>query len=205
MEKLERLKNRDYYLLIDKSGSMCETDTANGQTRFQYAEESTIALSKAVSAYDPDGITVIPFAGSFKVYDNVTEAKVKDVFLENSPMGGTVLAPPLKKVFDTHNAKKKSSSLPTNGSICVVITDGQPKDEDEVASTIINFTKTLENGDDEFGLLFLQVGKDSHAKKYLEKLDDNLTGAKFDIVDAKTMDDMENLGVIDAIVGSLDD
>ncbi len=199
------LENRDYVVLIDKSGSMVGTDTPTGQTRFKYAEESTIALAKKLETLDPDGITLIPFAGQFKVYDNVTAAQVANVFHENEPMGGTVLAAPLKRVFSDFLALKSSGRMKENGMICVVVTDGEPQDGPEVAAAIVDFTKKLDNGDDEFGLLFFQVGKDHQATKYLQMLDDNLKGAKFDIVDTKTFDEIENIGVLAALEASLDD
>jgi len=40
-------------------------------------------------------------------------------------------------------------------------------------------------------VLFVQVGYDAAASAYLRELDDNLKGAKFDIVDTKTMDEAE--------------
>lgn len=201
----EKLKNRDFFVLVDKSGSMSDSDTPSGQTRYKYAEESTIALAKKLEEFDPDGITVIPFSSTFKVYDNQTAGKVKDVFAENDPMGGTVLTGPLKHCFDAYLKEKKAGTAKANGAMVVVITDGQPQDEGEVGKSIIEFTKKLDSGDDEFGILFLQVGKDPGAKKFLEKLDDNLNGAKFDIVDAKTMDDLENLGLTEALMGALND
>lgn len=201
----DRLKDRDFYVLIDKSGSMSAADTPTGQTRFKYAEESTYALAKKLEEFDPDGIMVIPFAGTFKPYDNVTASKVSDIFAENEPMGGTSLSGPLKHCFDDFLSKKKSGNLKANGALVVVVTDGQPQDENEVCKVIVDLTKKLDNGDDEIGILFLQVGKDQEAKKFLTKLDDNLTGAKFDIVDAKTMDELENIGLVEALIAALDD
>jgi uncharacterized protein YegL len=202
---MDVLSNRDYTILIDKSGSMQETDTVSGQTRFKYAEESTIALARKLESFDPDGLTLMPFSGSFKVYDNVTAANVAGVFKENEPMGGTMLAAPLKEVFKRFGEAKKNGTLKSNGQICIVVTDGEPSDQAEVASTIVDFTKTLENGDGEFGLLFLQVGKDATATRWLKMLDDNLKGAKFDIVDVKTFDELEQIGITEALIASLND
>lgn len=83
MGNLDQLKNRDYVLVLDKSGSMETKDTPTGQSRWDYAKESTMAVATKIAEYDPDGITVIPFAGSFKVYDNVTPATVQNIFSEN--------------------------------------------------------------------------------------------------------------------------
>lgn len=201
------LENRDYVLVLDKSGSMMTSDTPSGQSRWQYAKESTIAIANKVADFDKDGITVIPFAGSFKVYEGVTPSKVEDIFKENEPMGGTVLAPVLKKVFESYTERKKQNKTQANGELLIVVTDGQPQDENEVAKEIIKFTKTLDNGDGEYGIAFIQVGKDPDAAKFLTKLDDDLEkqGAKFDIVDTKTMSDLENIGLTEALMAALND
>lgn len=203
---LERLKNRDYVLVIDKSGSMEERDCAGGKSRWVYAQESTMAIARRVNEWDPDGITVIPFAGSFKVYDNTTPDKVKDIFNENSPMGGTTLSPVLEQVFTTHFNQKQKGTLKANGTLCLVVTDGQPSDEQAVARSIVNFTKKLDSRE-EFGLSFIQVGKDSSASAYLKRLDDHLTaeGAKYDIVDTKTIEEVESIGLEETLVAALTD
>jgi len=59
--QIERLKNRDYYVVIDKSGSMEESDTPSGQTRWEYCQESTQAIARKLNEFDPDGITVVTF------------------------------------------------------------------------------------------------------------------------------------------------
>lgn len=203
----ENLQNRDYVLVIDKSGSMGATDTPTGQTRFKYVEESTVAIASVLEKYDPDGITVIPFAGNYKVYDNTTAAKVADVFKENEPMGGTMLAAPLKQIFDNYTAQKKAGTTKANGTIVLVVTDGQPSDGKEAAKAISDFTKTLDNGDGEFGITFVQVGHDAEATKFLKSLDDDLVsaGAKFDIVDTKTIDEVEALGLTETLLAALND
>lgn len=204
---MEQLKNRDYYIVLDKSGSMEEKDTPSGQSRWKYAEESVIAIANKLSEFDPDGITVVPFAGTFKPYENVTPNVVSQIFKEHSPMGSTVLAGPLEWCFNDYLTKKKKGQAKANGAIVVVLTDGQPQDEQAVARSIVQFSKKLDNGDGEFGISFLQVGKDTEAKHYLQRLDDGLEkeGAKFDIVDTKTMEELENIGLLEAVMASLTD
>lgn len=203
----EALKNRDFVLVLDKSGSMGDRDCPGGKSRWESAQESTEAIANKVSTYDPDGITVIPFAGTFKAYENTTPAKVKDIFTENEPMGGTILGPVLKSVFSNYLSRKKAGTVKANGEILVVVTDGAPQDEAEVAKEIVSFTKSLENGDGEYGIQFIQVGKDGGAAQFLRRLDDDLVkqGAKFDIVDTKTMDELENVGLTEALLASLND
>lgn len=202
-----QLANRDYTLILDKSGSMAETDCPGGKSRWQYMQESTIAVANECAKHDPDGITVIPFAGSFKEYQNTTPSTVGQIFKENSPMGGTHLAPVLRSVFENYKKNKAAKATKPNGELVLVVTDGRPVDEAEVAKEIVAFTKTLENGDGEFGISFIQVGKDSDASAFLKKLDNDLTaqGAKWDIVDTKTMDELESVGLTEALIAALND
>jgi Mg-chelatase subunit ChlD len=205
---MESLGNRDYVLVIDKSGSMSDSDTPTGQTRWEYAQESTVAIAREVcSKYDKDGITLIPFAGSFKVHENVTESKVKDAFKEHSPMGGTILAPVLKNAFDSYLKRKAAGQTKPNGEMLIVVTDGQPQDEAEVAKTIVQFGNKLDNADEEYGIQFIQIGKDAQASKFLKKLDDDLVsqGAKYDIVDTKTMEEVESIGLTETLIAALND
>ena len=204
---MENLGNRDYTLVLDKSGSMNETDTPSGQTRWAYAQESTKAIALEVEKYDADGMTIIPFAGSFKRYENQTASKLNDIWKETQPMGGTTLAPVLENIFADYLKRKKAGTTKANGEMVLVITDGQPSDEAAVSKSIVNFTKQLENGDGEFGISFIQVGKDAQASAFLKKLDDDLEaqGAKFDIVDTKTMDEVEQIGLTETLIAALND
>lgn len=201
------LANRDYVLVLDKSGSMAEKDCPGGKSRWESAKESTLAIANKVAEYDPDGITVIPFAGSHKIYENTTPAKVKDIFNENEPMGGTTLGPVLKAVFTSYQSRKKAGTTKPNGEILIVVTDGQPTDEAQVAREIVAFGNTLDNADAEYGIQFLQVGKDQAAATFLKKLDDDLVkqGAKHDIVDTKTMEELETIGLTEALLAALND
>jgi hypothetical protein len=67
--------NRDYTLILDKSGSMSVADQG-GKSRWCYAQESTLALARKCDQLDPDGITLYTFSGRFKRYDNVTASQV---------------------------------------------------------------------------------------------------------------------------------
>lgn len=202
-----KLQNRDYTIILDKSGSMTASDTPNGKSRWAYAQESTQAIASTVNQYDPDGLTIIPFSSNFKVYENQTPEKIGEIWKEQSPMGSTVLAPVLKQVFSNYLKRKAAGQAKPNGEMLLVVTDGQPEDEQQVAKEIIAFTKQLENGDDEFGISFIQVGRDAGATAFLKRLDDDLEkqGAKFDIVDTKTIDEVESIGLTETLMAALND
>lgn len=132
---------------------------------------------------------------------------MNDIFRENSPMGSTILTPVLEDIFTDYRKRKAAGTTQPNGQIVMIVTDGCPEDEAKVAKSIVNFTKTLDNGDDEFGISFMQIGKDTHATEFLRRLDDNLEkeGAKFDIVDCKTIDEVERVGLMECLTAALTD
>jgi von Willebrand factor type A domain len=203
---LARLHNRDYYILVDKSGSMETADTPSGKSRWDYCKEESLLIAKKLTEFDPDGCTFVPFSGKPKVYPNTTPDRLEKIFNENWPSGGTDLAAALQTCYDDYSEQRKAKTQKANGIMIVVITDGVPDDEDAVAKGIVKFSKTLDH-DDECGISFLQVGKDAHATAYLKRLDDHLEkeGAKFDIVNAKTIDDLENVSLVDAMIAALDE
>jgi hypothetical protein len=86
------LENRDYTLIIDKSGSMSIKDQSGGPSRWQIMQESTLALASKCEEFDPDGITVYLFSGKFKRYENVTAEKVGTIFFDTPlPKGERIL------------------------------------------------------------------------------------------------------------------
>lgn len=204
----EQLKKYDFILLLDKSGSMTEKDCPGGQSRWEAAQESTIAFARKCMEYDDNGITVIPFAGSFKEYRDVTDgdAKVKQIFAENEPNGSTNTALALQHVLDGYFADKATKGDAAKPIIVVCITDGLPTDEPALVRCIVDAANKI-TADEEIGITFIQVGKDAHASAFLKRLDDNLTaeGAKFDIVDTKTMDELENMTLTEALMEALTD
>lgn len=204
---MSKLANRDGVLLVDRSGSMSESDTLSGQTRWKEAAETAVAFARELGKHDEDGIDLHTFNHAMTSYPSTTAEKVKAVFEEKGPNGSTMLAQPLKTIFANYLAKKAKGEAKANGELLVVITDGQPGDENDVAKAIVDFTHKLDNGDDEYGILFLQIGKDAQASKFLKKLDDDLQsmGAKFDIVDTKTMEELDGISMEAALMAALDD
>jgi len=200
------LDNRDYTLIIDKSGSMATPDQKSGRTRWIAAEESTFALASKCEQFDPDGITVYTFSGKFKRYENVTSNKVTQVFRENDPSGTTDLAAVLKHATDNYFQRKSAGETKPNGEIILVITDGEPDDRKAVMKVIIETSRRMDR-DEELGISFIQVGTDPHATRFLKVLDDEMqsAGAKFDICDTITMDDMEDYSLSEVLLNAIID
>ncbi|MFM6489510.1 MAG: VWA domain-containing protein, partial [Dolichospermum sp.] len=126
------MSDRDYTLIIDKSGSMSTPDQVGGRTRWEIAQESTIALARKCEQFDPDGITVYVFSGKFKRYDDVTTAKVSQIFKENDPAGTTNLAGVLQDALNNYFQRKAAGQTKPNGETILVITDGEPDDRKAV-------------------------------------------------------------------------
>ena len=200
------LENRDYTLIIDKSGSMATPDQKGGRSRWVAAQESTIALASKCEQFDPDGITIYLFSGKFKRYDDVTTAKVSQIFQENDPAGTTNLAGVLQDALNNYFQRKAAGNTKPNGETILVITDGEPDDRKAVFEVIIQATRQMEK-DEELAISMIQVGADAQATKFLKALDDQLqsVGAKFDICDTITLDDLEDMSLTDVLMNAITD
>lgn len=198
--------NRDYTLIIDKSGSLTTDDDGIGKTRWEIAQESTIALAKKCDEIDPDGITIYLYSGRFRRYDNVTVDKIKEIYAVNEPMGKSNLKSVLQDALDNYFQRKAEGTAKENGETMLVITDGIPDEPKEIIKLIIDASQKIDR-DEELGISFIQVGKDKKATEYFQALDDLLegAGAKFDIVDTISMEKMQTMSLTDVLLNALID
>jgi len=200
------VQDRDYTLIVDKSGSMSTPDQTGGKSRWEIAQESTLALARKCEQLDPDGITVYVFSGRFKRYDDVTSSKVAQVFQENDPVGTTNLAIVLQDAIKNYFQRKAAGKTKPQGETILVVTDGEPDDRRAVFEVIINATQQMER-DEELAISFIQVGSDPQATKFLKAIDDQLqgVGAKFDICDTVTLDDLEDMSLSEVLLNAIHD
>lgn len=200
------MQDRDYTLIIDKSGSMSTPDQVGGRSRWEAAQESTLALARKCEQFDPDGITVYLFSSRFKRYDNVTSTKVEQIFQENDPAGTTNLAGVLEDAVKQYFQRKGSGQTKAGGETILVVTDGEPDDRKAVMRTIIEASRQLDR-DEELAISIIQVGSDATATRFLKALDDDLqgAGAKFDICDTVTMDDMADMTLAEVLLNAIND
>ncbi len=198
------LANRDYTLIIDKSGSMAQKDQVGGRSRWAAAREGSQALAAKCEELDADGITLYVFGSRFRRYDNITADRVAKVFEENEPCGGTDLAGVLTHAFDSYFARKaKGRARPET---IVVLTDGEPDDQRAVIKAVLAASRRIER-DEELAVSFVQVGRDADARRFLKLLDDELVsaGAPFDICDTVTLDEAEEMGLTDVLLSAIHD
>lgn len=165
---------RDYVLVIDRSGSM-----SSGR-RWQEACRAVKTLAPYVCKFDPDGITVILFSSGVDKFENIKSAdEVEKLFHRHQPSGSTNLALALHDAFTDHfNGSRGATTI-------LVVTDGCPDSQSAVERVIRRAANSVES-QEELSVSFVQIGDDSGAAAYLEHLDDTLDNVKFDIVDTVT-------------------
>lgn len=181
---IARLSEYDFVVAIDTSGSMAEPNKAGSSTtRWEAVQEAAMTLIRDVQQIDQDGLGLVLFGRQVESFDGVTADKARDVFASHSPRGSTPLAEALDACFALAGKSDKKDMI-------IVFTDGVPDDREAAAKRIIQQANSQAN-DDDCTVLFVQVGDDAAATAYLQSLDDDLTGAKFDIVDAKTIKEVD--------------
>ncbi|MBD3762605.1 VWA domain-containing protein [Rhizorhabdus sp.] len=187
----------DFVIGLDASGSMASPSTRYpGKTRWQEAQETIFGLASILGQYDSDGIDIVVFGGSVEVFEGVTADKVSDIFAKRSPRGSTPLAQAIHEIDRLNGDGKKAVAL--------IFTDGEPDDRAAAEAAIVAASNKLEK-DEDFTILFVQIGDDAGAAKFLAHLDDGLTSAKFDIVDTISAAEADKMEPIDLIVKAIND
>lgn len=153
------LTEYDFIVAIDASGSMSEADMPGGRSRWDYMQESLTSFARDLGKIDSDGIDVVLFGGTVSSFTGVTAEKCKEIFATRSPRGSTPLAEALTEALKLAGKSAKKDFI-------VVFTDGVPDDGAKVAQTILD-QANKQKTDDELSLLFVQVGRDASATKYL--------------------------------------
>lgn len=193
------LTEYDTIVCVDRSGSMA--GPAKGfASRWDQAKEITYGLAGLAQQVDDDGITLIPFGGKFdatEIKDGVKMDAVANLFGKQSPGGSTPMAQALSSAFE----KKFTGS---KKAVIFVITDGEPDNKDAVAAAIKAATSKIPDAT-HIRLLFLQVGDDKAAAAYLDSLDNDLKGAKFDIVNTIGFADANGLSPDDLYSRAISD
>lgn len=193
----ETASEYDFVIGLDASGSMAAPSSRDpGKTRWQEAQESIFGLASILGQYDTDGIDIVVFGGSVEVFEGVTADKVATIFQTRSPRGSTPLAEAIDRIDALNGDGKKA--------VAIIFTDGEPDDQAAAEASILRAAAKLEK-DEDFTILFVQIGNDTGAAKFLAHLDDGLTGAKFDIVDTISAAEADLMEPIDLINKAIND
>lgn len=189
------LTEHDFIVVVDASGSMETEDMSGGRSRWAAMQESVVQMVRDVTKLDADGIGLVVFSGtSVDSFDNVDVNKLTEVFSTRKPRSSTPLAEALTAALKLAGKSDKKDFI-------IVFTDGVP-DNEAAAAKVIREAANKQETDDALTILFVQVGYDAGAAKYLEKLDDQLTGCKFDIVDTKTMAQAEKFDSVAELIAA---
>jgi uncharacterized protein with von Willebrand factor type A (vWA) domain len=195
MSNLELNQGDDFIFLIDVSGSMAMKDTPTGQSRYEFAKEKAIAFCNIADKYDTDGISIYRFGHAITQFKDITSDRIDAVFAGGSNEMSTDTAGAVRAAYAEHKAAKNEQTF------VIVVTDGTPADAKAVKQVIIEITHDVKD-EKEFRITFLQVGQDAAAAAFLASLDDDLKGAKYDIVDTKRLEDVDFMA---AVAGALND
>lgn len=198
-QQIATLSEYDFIVVIDASGSMGTEDIKGGRSRWAHMQETAEAFCRDLAKIDDDGLGLVVFSGTnVDSFDGVDVAKISEVFKQRSPRGSTPLAEALTAALKLAGKSDKKDFI-------IVFTDGTPDDKDAAAKVIRDASKKQET-DDALTILFVQVGYDADASRYLKMLDDDLKGCKFDIVDAKTIEEAEKFAsTVDLVIEAIND
>lgn len=198
-----KLAAYDIELAIDRSGSMVEPSGIGTLTRWEASREAAKSIAAEAIKHDEDGLTIVLFGGDkIDVYPNVKDAAAIDkIFTERKPGGTTPTGVMLEQRLGRYISEKKAGNNP-KPIILACITDGTPDSRADVKNAIVNASNSLDK-DEEIGITFLQVGNDTAAESFLKELDDDLKGAKFDIVNTEKLNSVED--VVTCLENALND
>lgn len=186
-----QLHNRNYTLVYAPTQLQRLGMTPGFDQRWQQAHSQILEIAAQCHALATNGLTVYQKGkdtDGFQVHRDVNVANFESL-MGSVPMPERLaLAPVLQTVFEQYFTDKTAGQLPANGEIVLILIDSEPMDRLAIAKQIVAASQKLEC-DDELGIGWIQVGNDYITKGFLVTLDNSLRekGAKFDIVDHKTI------------------
>jgi uncharacterized protein YegL len=100
--------------------------------------------------------------------------------------------------------RKKQGQTKTGGETILVVTDGEPNDRWSLIDVIIKASQQMQQ-EQELAISFIQVGSDPKATRFLKSLDEQLEsiGAKFDICDTVTLEDMDDKPLAEVLLNAI--
>ncbi len=228
-QELRMLGQHDVTLLIDKSGSMdtrdCPSPSKSGKfaqylniplmltigtnpfeiTRWHWCQIQTMHFADISKNYLDNGMTVVLFSSTYKVFQNVHFNDIETIFQVNKPSGGTNTTAALVSVI-RHYFESRQNNPDTKPIVIAIITDGVPDNPITLKEAIIEATFRMRNPN-EISIAFLQIGGSFFGYNYLKELDFGLMaqGAKYDIVSVKTFGELTKIGLARGFIDAIED
>jgi len=201
------LEKRDYTLIVDRSQSMAMPADKGGRSRWELMQASTLELATYCEHFDPDGIAIYLFADDFQRYDRITSDHIGELFKDRKPAGKANLGAVLKDATDRYFERRAMERSQPNGETILVVTGG------DIVNPLLEITRILVNAsnqlshEEELAIELIRVGADARAAEFFRMLDDELqaSGAKYDICDTVTLEDMEEISLTDVLLRAITD
>lgn len=200
-EKEKLLSKFDIVIVIDTSGSMGSPLTSEPASKWMWCEKYIHDFSTKMRPYLQGGITVVTFNKTYDIERHCTPERVRQIFETTTPAGGTDMGSPLQEVFRDFLATGRAKPL-----LVAVLTDGMPNLGPKVEDVIIDATRDMRYPN-EIRMTFLEIGEEFDGRQLLKYLDDFLVydGAKYDIVDTLTFEQVKQIGLIDALLQAINE
>ncbi|MGC9528219.1 MAG: hypothetical protein ACP5D7_22015 [Limnospira sp.] len=201
------LEKRDYTLIIDRSQSMAIPADKAGRSRWELMQKSTLELATYCEHFDPDGIAIYLFADDFQRYDRIKSDHIGEIFKDRKPSGKANLAAVLKDATDRYFERRAMERSQPNGETILVVTGGDIINPLlEIKQILVNASNQLSH-EEELAIELIRVGADARAAEFFRMLDDELQadGAKYDICDTVTLEDLEEISLTDVLLRAITD
>jgi hypothetical protein len=196
--EIKTLKQSDFVVMVDKSGSMSNRLDDKGTTKWTWCRDHIWAFSQEAASIANKKITLVPFSQTYYVRKDCQPDDILRMFKQQAPGGGTDITTPLSKVLDDYQARHASDPL-----IVAIITDGEPTAGGDLAETIKTFSRSLSNPP-KVKIIFFCIGSDTAGENLITRLDITLRneGAKYDIVDSYKFAELQRIGLDKALLKS---
>ncbi|MEB3887296.1 hypothetical protein [Lyngbya sp. CCY1209] len=201
------LEKRDYTLIVDRSQSMAMPADKGGRSRWELMQTSTLELATYCEHFDPDGIAIYLFADDFQRYDRITSDHIGELFKDRKPAGKANLGAVLKDATDRYFERRAMERSQPNGETILVVTGGEIVNPLlEIKRILVNASNQLSH-EEELAIELISVGADARATEFFRMLDDELqaSGAKYDICDTVTLEDVEEISLTDVLLRAITD
>ncbi|KAF2109378.1 hypothetical protein BDV96DRAFT_651818 [Lophiotrema nucula] len=192
-ERNKALAGRDTVVLLDYSGSMTTREPSwSNKARSEVQREILTAILNLVLKHDDDGIKVRLIKHKLVFHKDLvkdflmTEAALKEFIDKFQPGGGTPLVTAVQAELSAYVKKckeAKDAALPPKKFGMIVITDGEPDDEEATGTTIPRIIQEAAcdvrdlgfNPQELFGIQFVLLTENKEHQVYYRRIDNTKT------------------------------
>jgi len=208
----------DIVILADDSTSMSWDDENENIPRWEVLKEILKTIGFWSTLMDPDGVVVRFLNKKIGADGNGLRGlnDVQSLFSKCRPNGGTPLGRAIKnEIYENIVAKQLKNNELERPVLLMTITDGSPNNEDNVFRAIIDIVNDF--GKSKYGkygmaFSFSQVGNDTGAESFLDKLDmHSKVGKMVDCTSNYTMESKQvgplytpTFHIIKTMIGAID-